>query len=127
MTPNWEKREIKLKGDHGLQLKTDKIIKIYELELIDLITPVSLAVMQHLGISLNNTEEDANLVAAIPVTNDLCERAVQMATLFNQKGPKDETKRQDYYVTIDAVQNRHLKTVSDYDEFYKNLKKKQEE
>lgn len=101
------------------------MIKIYKLQLIDLISPVSLAVINTLEIQLNEIQKEMQKVNSIPVVNDSCERAVQLASLFNNKGPKSEEKRQNYYLTIDSIQNRHLKTVEDYNNFYTKEKLKQ--
>lgn len=79
-----------------------------------------------LGIDFDDLEAAIEIVKTVPVVNDACERSVQMASLFNNKGPKTEDNRQDYYLTIDNIQQRHLKTVSDYNNFYAAMKKNNE-
>lgn len=48
--------------------------------------------MEHIGININAMDEVFKLVQQIPVVNDACERMVQMASVFNDKGPKDEKR-----------------------------------
>lgn len=118
LQPSWTKRSTKLKGNHSLLNKKDVIMEIKDFQLVDLINEQSVAVIQALKISLDDLEHARQIVEAIPCVNDSCERAVQLATEFNKTGPKDEDRRQDYYLTINEVQNRHLHTVQQIDEFY---------
>lgn len=118
LKPNWNKRSIKLKGTHALFTKRDKLIAVKNLKLEDLINETSLAVMQQLNISLDDLEKAQQVAKSIPCTNDVAERAIQLASKFNNQGPRNEEDRQDYYLTIDDVQNRHLKTMTHINDFY---------
>lgn len=73
--------------------------------------------MQSLEIDMDVIENFVDLNSSFPIVNDLCERAVQLATLYNNKGPKTEKETGLLY-----HHQRSTKSVADYGKFYKQQK-----
>lgn len=93
-------------------------IKLEEMELIDLMTPLVRKISLHFGFDLLSTNfEDANYskmrcrLEHIPSVNDEAERGVKLAKDLNAFGPRTEAEKQNLYKTVHQARKK-FKAVS---------------
>lgn len=59
-----------------------------------------------------------NYVSSIPCINDACERACKLASDLNDKGPRTESAREEFYLVADKAKKIPTKSLTLLNQYY---------